>query len=204
MRKEEKKGKRRICLTVVVLALFFCLISTITLAGATVVKVIPATQTVTAGGSFSVNVNVEDVTKLGMCDMDLNFDPGAMQATGIVEGDFLKSAGSTLPIETIDNMNGKVTFSYSLMTFCVGASGSGVLATINFNTNPAAPGKYNLDLTNVNLADCAASPITVGVSEGKVTIQPIPVPGLSGTGMVVAIGVLAVVLAISSMRKRRE
>ena len=207
MRKGERKGRRRIGLTVVALALFFCLISTITLAGAAaVVKVDPATQTVIAGESFSVNVRVEGVTSMGAGDADLNFDPGAMQVTEIVEGDFLNSVGSTHGFGNWDNAAGTATFSYSLTTPCVGATGSGVLATIYFNTLPAAaPGAYKLDLEDVNLADCAGYPITVGVTDGAVTIQPIPVPGLSGTGMIAAIGVLAIVLAISSVgRKRRE
>jgi hypothetical protein len=207
MRKEEKKGRRRIGLTAVVaLALFFCLISTITLAGAAVVKVSPPTQTVIAGESFSVDVRVEGVTSMGAGDADLNFDPGAMSVSSVTEGDFLKSVGTTVAIPPIiDNTAGTATFSYSLTTPCVGANGSGVLATIYFNTLPAAaPGAYKLDLEDVNLADCAGSPITVGVTDGAVTIQPFPVPGLSGTGMIAAIGVLAIVLAISSVRRKRR
>ena len=215
MRKEEKKGKRRIGLpAVVALALFVCVtLSATTIAGATVVKVVPADQTVTAGQSFSVNVVVEGVTNMAMADADLNFDSGVMQVPlvgGIVEGSWLKNlagGGGTVAVENIDNTNGIVTFSYSLINPGVGATGSGVLATINFDTKLAAtPGKYNLNLTNVLLTDGSGEDIAVDtISNGTVTINPAPVPGLSGTGMVVAIGVLAIVLAISSVgRKRRK
>jgi hypothetical protein len=131
----------------------------------------------------------------------LNFDPSAMQATGIVEGDFLKSAGATTAIEKIYNAN--ATFSYALNDPNVYVNGSGTLATINFDTKLATtPGKYNLNLTKVKLLDNKTEVIFVDtISNGTVTINPAPVPGLSGTGMVVAIGVLAIVLAMSAMRK---
>ena len=203
-----KKG-RGIGLTVVVLALFFCVFSTTTLAGTgTEVKVVPADQTVTAGQSFSVNVVVGDVTFMAADQARLNFDPSAMQATEIVEGDFLKSAGTTTAITDTNNAMGTATFSYSLNDQNAYVNGTGTLATINFDTKLAAtPGKYNLNLTKVKLLNNKTEVIIVGtISNGTVTINPAPVPGLSGTGMVVAIGVLAIVLAISvgTMRKRRK
>ena len=182
---------------------------TSTPAGVVVVKVSPTTQNVTAGQSFSVDVCVDGVASMGMADMDLHFNPGAMQATGIVEGDFLNSVaggGGTLAIEDIDNTNGIVTFSYSLMKPGVGASGSGVLATINFDTDPAAAeGVFNLNFKNILLSDGDGNEISVDAeSDGEVKIQPVPAPR-SGTGMVAAISILAIALAISSaMRKRRK
>jgi hypothetical protein len=181
---------------------------TSTQAEATVVKLEPTTQNVTAGQSFSVDVRVEGVTYMGAEEADLKFDPDAMQATEIIEGDFLNSVaggGGTLAIEDIDNTNGIVTFSYSLMKPGVGASGSGVLATITFNTTSAAGGEYTFDLTTVLLLDGDGHEITVDdVSGSKVKIQPVPSPR-SGTGMVAAISILAIAFAISSaMRKRRK
>jgi len=207
----EIKKRRGIGLTVVALALLFCVITTITLAGAAVtvpvVEVVPADQTVTAGQPFSVDVWVKDVTDMGADQAVLNFDHGAMQATEIVEGDFLASAGATQKIVKIDNTNGTAEFFYALQVEGANVTGDGILATINFDTDPAAaPGKYPLNLTDVLLADGHGVEIDVGeISNGTVTIIQ-PVPGLSGTGMVVVIGVLAIVLAISvgATRKRRK
>ena len=208
MRKEEKKGKSRIGLTVVALALFFCVILSATIAAGamTVVKVDPPTQTVTAGQSFSVDVRVEGVTYMGDDEADLYFDPGAMQVVGIEEGVFLKSGGTTYSYTNIDNTNGIATFAYTLIP-PDSVSGSGVLATIYFDTKPAAaPGEYDLDLGNGHLsAGDGISEITgVEWRDGTVTIQPIPVPGLSRTGMIAAIGMLAFVLVISSARRKRR
>ena len=209
---EGKKG-RRIGLTIAAttLALLFCVILSASTVGATTVKVDPATQDVTPGDPFSVNVRVEDVTYMAADQAKLNFDPSAMQATGIIEGDFLKTAGTTIGagFEDIDNVNGHVIFGYSLLTPSIGVSGSGTLATINFNMDSAAaPGVYNLNLTDVMLADGDGDTMTVDeITNGTVNTRvPAAVPGLSGTGFVVAIGLLAVVLAISvgATRRRRK
>ena len=206
------KGRRIGMATVATLALLLLLALSTTTAGAamTTVKVDPATQEVMAGDPFSVNVTVENVVHMGADQARLNFDPTAMTATGITEGDFLKTGGATIGagMEDIDNVNGSVTFFYALTTQGAGVNGSGTLATIDFTANPAAAGVYPLNLTDVMLADGHGYVITVdGISNGTVVIKagapPAAVPGLSGTGFVVAIGLLAVVLAISVSAKRR-
>ena len=204
--------RRFLSITATTLALLFLLaLSAIIAAGAAVeVKVDPATQSVTPGEGFSVSVIIEGVTDMGMDQAVLNFDPGVMQATGIIEGDFLKSGGTTVPIEIIDNTTGRVIFAYALTTGSV--SGSGTLATINFDTDPsAAAGVYNLKLTEVALANSIGEPIVVDeVSQGTVTIggaagptpTPAPVPGFSVIGVAAAIGIVAVVFAIKRRRRR--
>ncbi|MEA1944223.1 MAG: cohesin domain-containing protein [Euryarchaeota archaeon] len=179
----------------------------ITSAGATEVKVDPASQTIAAGDVFYVDVTVKDVVGMKGDAAILNFDPGVMQVTGIVEGDFLKAGGSTLSVFTWDNTAGTATFGYSLS----GAStvtGSGTLATIRFDTYPDAPtGTYDLSLTDVELRDASNELIIpIYVVDGTVTIlnTSVPVPVLSGTGVIVLVGMLAVVLAISVTRRERK
>ncbi|CAD6491513.1 MAG: Cohesin domain protein [Candidatus Argoarchaeum ethanivorans] len=198
MRKERRIG----IVTAATLALLFLLaLSAATAAGAATVKVDPATQSVTPGDEFSVSVIIEGVTDMGMDQAVLNFDPSVMQVSGIIEGEFLKSGGTTVPIEIRDNTTGRVTFAYALTTGSV--SGSGTLATINFDTSPsAAEGVYNLKLTEVALANSIGDPIVVDeVSKGTVTVggsagSAPPTPGFSVIEVVVAIGILAVVFAI--------
>ena len=206
--KKMRKERRFLSIaTAATLALLFLLVlSAATAAGAAAVKVDPATQSVTPGEGFSVSVIIEGVTDMGMDQVVLNFDPGVMQASGIIEGEFLKSGGATVPIEIIDNTTGRVTFAYALTTGS--ASGSGTLATINFDTDPSAvEGVYNLKLTEVALANSIGEPIVVEeVSKGTVTIgggagPAPPTPGFSGISFAVVIGILAVVFAI---RRRRR
>ncbi|CAD6491522.1 MAG: Cohesin domain protein [Candidatus Argoarchaeum ethanivorans] len=178
MRKERRIG----IITAATLALLFLLaLSAATTAGAATVKVEPVTQSISAGGEFSVRVIIEDVTDMGMDQAVLNFDPSVMQASGIIEGEFLKSGGTTLPVIIMDNTDGAATFSYSLMAPDVGVTGSGVLATINFDTDASAEGSYDLELTEVVLADGNGKKIIVdAIFDGKVTIEseltPTPSP----------------------------
>jgi len=172
--------KRRAGSIIMGVLVFLGLVFAVSAVDATVVKVDPPSQTVRSGDEFSVNVTVEDVTYMAADQVTLNFDPSAMQATVIVEGDFLKSAGTTLGagFETIDNNIGFVTFAYTLMTPGVGVNGSGTLATVNFNTDPsAAAGVYNLNLTDVLLADGDGNTMTVdAISNGTVTISTLTPP----------------------------
>jgi hypothetical protein len=139
-------------------------------AGATEVRVDPASQTVTAGDPFHVDVVVEDVANMKGNAAILNFNPGAMQVTGITEGAFLKTGGSTLPIVAWDNTAGTATFAYTLMSGTQ-VSGSGTLATILFSTYPGAPaGVYDLSLTGVELRNASNALISRYVVDGTVTI----------------------------------
>lgn len=140
-------------------------------AGATEVKADPALQTVAAGDAFYMNVTVEDVVDLAADQAVLNFDPDVMQATGIIEGDFLKTVGSTLGVGKWDNTAGTATFSYSFIDSLDKVSGNGILGTIEFNTYPDAPaGTYDLSLTNVVLINVSDAEISTGTSNGAVTI----------------------------------
>ncbi|MEA1944224.1 MAG: dockerin type I domain-containing protein [Euryarchaeota archaeon] len=140
-------------------------------AGAAEVKVDPASQTVAAGNNFQVNVVVEDVDDVKGDAAILNFAPGAMQVTGIVEGDFLKAGGSTIGVPSWNNTAGTATFGYTLWGTFSTVSGSGTLATIRFDTYPDAPAdRYDLNLTNVELRNASNELIPIAVSNGTVTI----------------------------------
>jgi len=160
--------------TVTVLLLLWLV--TLGLAGATVVKIEPATQNVLAGEGFSVNVTIEDVTDMAADGAILHFDPGAMQATNITAGVI-----NSFPVETIDNEAGAVTFAYAKATGSF--SGSGALATIEFTADASAEGVFDLDLTDVELIEPDLSAIPIAVSNGTVTIVggPTPTPSPSPT-----------------------
>ena len=219
--KQMKKGVKRkririglaAAVVIVMTVLVWQAVGGATVAGAgggAEVKVEPAGQEVKAGDSFSVNVMVESVEDLGAGQGVLNFDSSVMQATRLEEGEWLKSrGGTTLPIEIIDNTTGRVAFAYSLTTSGIGVDGSGTLATIYFDTDASAAGVFNLNLTDVLLADGTGNTIPVAeISNGRITISthkqapppPSPstpaTPGFDWTSFTAAVGVLAVLFAI--------
>ena len=175
--------------------------------GATEVRVDPASQTRLAGDSFHVDIVVVDVDDLKGDAAILNFEPSVMQVTGITEGAFLETGGSTQPIVSWNNTAGTATFAYSLGTGTwTTVNGNGILATIEFDIYPGAPADtYDLTLTNVALGNASNVLMPTDVVNGTVTIEGIvPVPALSGIGMIVLTGMLAIVLAISVTKRRRE
>jgi general secretion pathway protein D len=91
------------------------------------------------GGSFSVNVLIADVTSLYAWQFNLTFNPAVLGAVNVVEGPFLKQAGTTLmPTTYVNNTAGWVFAGSALLNWDEGgASGSGVLATVNFNVKIA-------------------------------------------------------------------
>ena len=144
---------------------------------ATTVSVDPASQTVQPGDTFDVDVRVDDVIFMGADQGTLLFDPTAMQVTGVTEGDFLKTAGSTMGagMEIIDNVNGEVTFFYTLIAQGVGVDGSGILATIHFQAEPDVECTFPLELTDVILSDGNGNQITIdAINDGTVKIDNTP------------------------------
>jgi len=142
-----------------------------------VVNVDPASQTLAPGESFSVDVRVENVTHMSADQATLNFDPCAMQVTGIVEGAFLKSGGTTIGFSSKNDPEGTAWFTYALIDGAF-VAGSGVLATINFDTNESAEGIFDLGLTDIILLDEYNSGITVDIMyNGTVGLDNSP-PGV--------------------------
>jgi len=186
-----KKIKNVIALTLTIVALWLfiaSIITTTTAATATAavtvvtVKVDPSTQVVvTAGAPFSVAVVVENVTEMGADQATLHFDPNTMSVSQVTEGDFLKSAGTTLGagLENINNANGQVTFFYCLTKQGSGITGSGTLATVSFTTDPSSvSGMFDLYLTGTMLVNGTGSLIPVDtIANGTCTISgPEPTP----------------------------
>ena len=201
--KDEKEMKmRNMVIGATVTALLLLWLVTVGFAGATVVKIEPATQSVSPGEGFSVDVTIEDITDMAANGAILHFEPNAIQATSIIEGDFLKRSGTTLPVEIIDNTAGTVTFAYALSTGSVG--GSGPLATIQFTAAASAEGTFDMDLTDVELYDSNLNLIPKEVINGTVAIGGAgpapPTPGFSVIEVVAVIGILAILFVI---RRRR-
>ena len=177
-KKRIKKGRRiGIALTAILILLFWLALTT-SISGATAVNVTPTTQEVLAGENFSVNITIENVTNMRSDQAILNFDPSAMNAMEIIEGDFLNSSGSTLPVEKINNTEGTAGFAYALLPGGTPLTGSGVLATIKFNTDEEAEGTFDLNLTDVMIKNETAE-VPVSVYNGTVKILA-PSPTATG------------------------
>ena len=86
------------------------------------------------GDTFTFDVRAENVSDLAGWQLDVVFDPTALEAIEISEGDFLKTDGGATFFQSgnIDNTAGKITELKSALLSDHGVSGSGSLLEVRF------------------------------------------------------------------------
>jgi hypothetical protein len=160
-----------------------------------------ASLSIAQGGSFILPIlgsGFNDDDDLFTFSFDLSFDPAILEATAIREGEFLPSAvtdpnGGTVffPGEILPGV-GLITLNLSTLfgETQLGATGSGILAYIDFQTRGA--GDAGLALSNVLFFDSAfpqGNEIDANILNGAVRVEattPVPEPstlGLMGMGL---------------------
>jgi hypothetical protein len=144
---------------------------------ATTVSIQPPSSTYSVGDSFSLSINISDVTDLYAFQFDIGFSPSILAAMGISEGTFLSGGVRTtnyIP-GTIDNITGTVTFTAdTLQDMIPGVMGSGSLATIDFNALDM--GTSVVSLSNVILLDSNGNYISASIENGNITVNPAVIP----------------------------
>ncbi len=146
----------------------------------------PGSATAIPGDTVTLDIDISNVSDLYAFQFDLGFDPSVLSATAITEGAFLPGGGSTLFIPgTIDNVVGTIAFTAdTLISLLPGVTGSGTLATVQFNAS--ALGTSAITLSNVFLLDSNLNPIDSNVSGGTAHINAAAVPEPSGWATLVA------------------
>lgn len=154
---------------------------------------------------FSVVIVIENAADLDSGQFDLHFDPDAVNVTSVDDGNI---GGTTIPIDNwaVDRDKIRVLFNLPGIN---GVSGSGSLATINFET--IVPGDCAMEISDGLLVDTMAEVIPAswnGVESGvsrtaAKTETSIPADATesetSGFGAIFTIGLL--VAAIFAFRR---
>ena len=126
------------------------------------------------GTSFEVDIVISGVdagAPLNGFELDLDFDPAILAAISVVDGGFLLG-----PVFVVHESVGSLSVEFAEVTLgSVGATGSGVLATIGFQA--IGTGSSLLDLNDLILAAPFGLPIpTAAVNDGTIAAAPIPEP----------------------------
>jgi hypothetical protein len=140
--------------------------------GPTPVYISPASQTVSPGQVFTVDIYVEPAVAIMGVSAVLNFNPALLTADSCVEGDLLNQNGGPTffpPVIIIDNVAGSIG---PIDGAVLGAtvSGPGAFATITFTAKETA-GTSTLDLSGVLVRDGLNNPVVIDVTGGDVTID---------------------------------
>ena len=100
------------------------------------------------GETFTLDISAETVFDLAGWQFDIAFDPAALEAIDVSEGDFLKMGGGATFFQsgTIDNTAGKITGLSAARLSAQGVSGTGTLLQITFKAKSA--GETELALQN--------------------------------------------------------
>ena len=121
------------------------------------------------GNTFTLNLNVENVTDLAGWQCNIEFDPNVLEAVEVVEGDFLKEGdGKTFFLESeIDNTAGRITKLGAARTSKGGVSGTGKLLSVAFMAKVI--GEAQVTLTNLK-AGPSSIPGTIPLSIPEIVI----------------------------------
>ena len=123
------------------------------------------------GDTFTFDVRAENITDLAGWQFDITFDPTALEAINVSEGDFLKTDGGTTFFQggSIDNAAGKITGLSAARLSTQGVDGTGTLLQVQFKAK--AVGATELALRNFEFAASTGDSIPAGPHEIHITIE---------------------------------
>ena len=120
-----------------------------------ILSVTPSSNNVTVGNTFSLFINIATVVDLYAWQLDLDFGPTGRLTVPVspinpAVGDFL-GAGQTFLKGTVDNSLATIIAMASSLSGPAGVSGSGILASVQFNA--LTVGVSTISLSNLLLYD---------------------------------------------------
>ena len=97
--------------------------------------------------TFTLDIRAENVSDMAGWQFDIAFDPVALEAISVSEGDFLKTDGGTTFFQggSIDNASGKITGLNAARLSGGGVSGTGLLLQVRFKAKAAGETELALD-----------------------------------------------------------
>lgn len=168
-----------------------------------IMGITPSSTTVNLGDSFTLDVTVSNVTNLGAFQFVLDFDPLLISATSITAGGFLSGGGPASFVPgAINNISGELTFTSGSLFFG-SVSGSGILASIAFDTLAVGTSVVSIDdpITGLFGGGFSQPPIFSTIQNGLVQVVDSSPPGpVSEPASIILIGTALLMFAIRKNR----
>ena len=139
------------------------------------------------GDTFTLDISAETVIDLAGWQFDIAFDPAALEAVNVSEGDFLKTGGATTFFQggRINNAAGKITGLNAARLSASGVTGTGSLLQVNFKAKSG--GETKLELQNFQFGAITGENIPAGPHEIHIAVE-----GQLATGDVNRDGVVSI------------
>lgn len=139
---------------------------------------------VKTGETFTVTINVGNVTNLAGYQMEVTFNPTVLEAVSVTKGNFISSDGkATFCLDPIiSNTAGLISQIACVRTVTDGVSGSGTLATITFKA--ITTGLSTIKIQNAKLSNPNAQVLSVNISDSSVNVLKYPAWDVNQDGVV--------------------
>ena len=151
------------------------------------------------GDTFTLDIRAENVFDMAGWQFDVAFDPAALEAIDVSEGNFLKMGGTTLfQGGTINNAAGKIEGISAIRLSTRGVTGTGTLLQVTLKAK--SDGETRLTLQNFEFGATTGDLIPAGPHEVRITVE-----GLLATGDVNQDGrvsILDLILVAQQLGKR--
>ena len=123
------------------------------------------------GDTFTLDISAATVFDMAGWQFDIAFDPAALEAINMSEGDFLKQNGASTFFQggSIDNAAGKITGLNAARLSAQGATGTGNLLQVNFKAKSG--GDTKLTLQNFEFGAITGENIPAGPHEITISIE---------------------------------
>ena len=123
------------------------------------------------GDTFTLNIHAENITDLAGWQFDIAFDPAALEAIEVTEGDFLKTDGGNTFFQggSIDNAAGKIGGLSAIRLSTQGVTGTGTVLQVTFKAKSA--GETELALQNFEFAAITGEHIPAGPQQIRITVE---------------------------------
>ena len=152
------------------------------------------------GDTFTLNVRAENISDLAGWQFDIAFDPAALEAINVSEGDFLKTDGGTTFFQSgsIDNAAGKIIGLSAARLSTQGVNGTGVLLQVRFKAKSA--GETQLALQKFQFGSSTGDNISAGPHEIHIVVEEgLPTGDVNRDGVV---SILDLILVAQQLGKR--
>ena len=123
------------------------------------------------GDTFTLNIRAENISNLAGWQFGIVFDPAALEAIDVTEGDFLKidSGNTFFQSGSIDNAAGKITGLSAIRLSTQGVTGTGTVLQVTFKAKSS--GETELTLQNFEFASITGEHIPIVLQQIYITVE---------------------------------